>query len=254
MATFNKSNTENGVHYNIDNIDNRNNKDNTLSMNNAFSSPFSGLRADALEQPTKDHVSPGHKAKENDSSPCELAYPTPTLNEDMIQRAVIQLYDNGETAVQRYKLKVGIDLVDGERVEFIASLTKDFRNFKKYIPSESKDTVIKLATAFRSTIKSQTHSYPYLGKFHMNQGRGRNVHSQVEPHTFTAVWFDTEDRGWSGELMIYDWCYKFDLFDTYVTEKQRSSGVKCQDTWANPNYDPRQRPLTWAQKRQQGLK
>ena len=239
-----------GVHYNIDNIDNKKNKDNTLWMSNGFLLPSNGVVTDVTPSPTKDHVSPGQQTKENDSSQCELAQCTPLgLSADDVQRAIIQMYDNGESAAQRYKLKVGIDLVNGERVEFIASLTKDMRNFKKYIPEESKEMIIGLATAFRKDIKQRFHTYPYLGKFHMNQGRGRHVHSQVEPHTFVAVWYDAEEKGWCGELMIYDWTHRFDLFDDYVTEKQKKTGLKCQDTYINPKHDKTERPLTWAQQR-----
>lgn len=241
-----------GVGYNIDNIDNKENKDNTLSMTNGFLHPSAGVVTGVTPKPTRDHDSPGQQAKENDSSQCELALPTPPiLSGEDIRRASIQMYDNGENAVQRYKIKVGIDLVDGERVEFIASLTKDMRNFKKYIPESCRDTIIHVATAFRRDIKDRFHTYPYLGKFHMNQGRGRHVHSQVEPNTFVAIWYDTEEKGWCGELMIYDWTHRFDLFDEYLTEKQKKSGVKCQDTYTNPNHDQRTRPLTWAEQRQQ---
>jgi hypothetical protein len=238
-----------GVGYNIDNVVNKENKENTLSMNNAFLTPFSGVVTGVTPKPNRSHDSPGQKAKENDSSPCELTEPTPALSQEEIQRANIQMYDNGENSPQRYKIKVGIDLVDGDRVEFIASLTKDFRNFKKYIPEQCKQTIISLATAFRKDIKSKYQSYPYLGKFHMNQGRGRHVHSQIEPNTFVAIWYDTEDRGWCGELMIHDWTHRFDLFDEYVTDKQKKTGLKCQDNWHNPQHDKRERPLTWAQQR-----
>lgn len=244
-----------GVHYNIDNVVNKENKDNTLSMTNGFPSPFSGVVTDVTPTPTQEYLASGHKAAENASSQCDSAYCTPSVTEsllcqDHVQRAMVQLYDNGEHARQRYKLKIGIDLVDGSRVEFIASLTKDFRNFKKYIPESCRAGITNIATEFRRKIRAEFNTYPYLGKLHMNQGRGKNVHSQIEPNTFTAVWYDSEEKGWCGEFMIYDWCHRFDLFDTYVTEKQKKTGLKCQDTYVNPQHDLRPRPKTWAQQRQ----
>ena len=241
-----------GVGYNIDNIDKEDNKENTLSMINGLIPPSAGVVTCVTPKPIRDHDSPGQQAKENDSSQCELVYPTPpALTGDDIRRASIQMYDNGEDAVQRYKIKVSIDLVDGERVEFIASLTKDMRNFKKYIPEQCRDMIIRAATMFRKDTKAKFNTYPYLGKFHLNQGRGRHVHSQTEPNTFVAVWYDTEEKGWCGELMIYDWTHRFDLFDEYLTEKQKKAGVKCQDIYTNPQHDQRIRPLTWAEQRQQ---
>ena len=239
----------NGVHYNIDNKDNKENKDNTLSTNNGFSSPFTGVVAYATPDSHRSHLSSGQSGVENDSSLVEITQPTPLLTEDMIKRASIQMFDNGETSAQRYKIKIGIDLIDGERVEFIASLTKDMRNFKKYIPEQSRDMIINLANAFRKDTKQRLNTYPYLGKFHMNQGRGRHIHSQIEPNTFVALWYDTEEKGWCGELMIYDWMHRFDLFDEYVTDRQKKSGLKCQDIWTNPTHDIKERPKTWAELR-----
>jgi hypothetical protein len=242
-----------GVDYNIDNKENKENEYNILSRNNGFFAPLNGIATDVAEQPHRDHNASGQKGEENDSSRLGITQPTPVLNPDEIVRASIQFYDNGEKAPQRYKIKVSIDLLDESRAEFIASLTKDMRNFKKYIPENCRTMITHLATAFRKDIKQQHNTYPYLGKFHLNQGRGHHVHSQVEPNTFVAIWFDPIEKGWAGELMIYDWTYRFDLFDDYVTEKQKKSGVKCQDIWINPKHDKRQRPLTWAEQRAQRL-
>lgn len=241
-----------GVHYNIDNIDNRNNKENIEQMSNGFLTSSIGVVTDVTPSHEADHLSSGQK-EEGALPSIGIIQPTPLCEND-VKRALTQLFDNGETSSQRYKLKVGIDLVNGERVEFIASLTKDMRNFKKYIPEDSRELILKIANEYRKSIKAKHQTYPYLGKFHMNMGRGRNIHSQVEPNTIAIVWYNAEERGWSGALMIYDWVYEFDLFDDYVNEKQKKTGLKCQDIWKNPKHDNTERPLTWAQLRAQKQK
>jgi hypothetical protein len=237
-----------GVDYNIDNIENKKNIKNIEHEANGFLSPSVGVVSYATPIDDRSDLSSGQTAKRDSMSQVCIPQPTP-LCEDQIIRSRLQMYDNGEGSSQRYKLKCTIDLVDGSRAEFIASLTKDMRNFKKYIPEEGKDLVLEVATQYRRHIKKTHSTYPYMGKFHLNQGRGRHIHSQIEPNTVAIIWFNPEDKGWSGALMIYDWSYEFDLFDTYVTEKQKQSGLKCQDIWKNPKYDKTERPLTWAEQR-----
>jgi hypothetical protein len=169
------------------------------------------------------------------------------LDATQIDRALIQLFDNGETARQRYKLKTRINLHDkSDNPEFIAPMTKDFRNFKRYIPAEGREAVLEYATEIRKKIKAQFGSYPYIGKFHLNNGSGASI--QVEPNTLAAVWYNAEEGGWSGVLMIQDWIYHFDLFKDYLTDKQKIIGVKAQTLYINPEHDKRVRPLTWAQR------
>jgi hypothetical protein len=177
-----------------------------------------------------------------------------TLNESMIERAPIQLWDNGESAFRRYKLKVRLNLVDDkENPEFIASLTKDFRNFKKYIPAECKDHIVEKAGEIRKAIKAKHGSFPYIGKFHLStsyvDGKRSKAQNQIEPWTFAAVWWDPEERGWSGVLCIHDWVYEFDLFEDNLTVKQKSAGCKAATLYINPQHDKRVRPKTWAQRR-----
>lgn len=179
------------------------------------------------------------------------AEPESVLNADMIARAMLQLFDNGEKAFQRYKFKIRLNLVDNTNPEFIASLTKDFRNFKKYIPEPGRDDIIALAGAIRKKIKSQFGNYPYIGKFHLNQGyKGGKTRNciQTEPNTFVAVWWDSEEHGWCGMIVLHDWSHEFDLFDTNISAKQRAAGVKASVLYINPTHDKRERPLTYAEK------
>lgn len=177
----------------------------------------------------------------------------PILTQDMIERAPIQFWDNGEKSFQRYKLKVRLNLHnDKSNPEFIASLTKDIRNFRKYIPGEYRDELVAAAKQLRKTIKARYGVLPYLGKFHLNQGQTGKAHktsNQVEPNTMCAVWYDEEDHGWSGMLMIHDWTYQFDLFDNNATKKQKEAGLKASTLFINPKYDTRVRPKTWAEQR-----
>lgn len=177
--------------------------------------------------------------------------PTPTLTESMVERAVIQLFDNGAGQYQRYKLKIRLNLVnDKSNPEFIASLTQDMRNFKKYIPEQGRSDVIDIARQLRQSIKETFGVYPWIGKFHFNNGfqPGRSA-IQIEPMTFAGLWFNQHYQGWSGMIQIYEWAYKFDLFDNNITARQRQAGVVAQSFFANPTHSKIERPKTWAEQR-----
>lgn len=238
-----------GVHYNnIDNKENKENKENICEMNNSFSPSIAGREADASPKSIVSLSSSGQETGLDEVSGYGTSQPTP-LDDEQIKRALVQLFDNGEDVAQRYKIKVKLNLVDDEDPEFIASMTRDYRNFKKYIPSEGKDQVLEFAKEMRSAIKSKYGTYPYLGKFHLNQGQGRHIHSQVEPFTAAAIWYDQENKGWSGAVMLYDWIHQFDLTAEYLTDKQKKMRIRGQDLYVNPKHDNRQRPLTWAEQR-----
>jgi hypothetical protein len=177
----------------------------------------------------------------------------PTLNRGMIERAIITFFDNGESANQRYKIAVRINLKDeplDESPEFIAPLTKDGRSFRRYTAPGTRDDLIDFHNEMRQYVKQQgVENKPYFGKFHLNNkdwGKGKSK-IQVEPYSYACVWYDGE--GWSGVIKVYDFLLPFDLFNTNVTEKQTKMGVKSTYLWQNPKYEKTTRPLTWAQKR-----
>ena len=175
-----------------------------------------------------------------------------TLTEDMIERAPIQFWDNGEGSFRRYKLKVRLNIVDDdENPEFIASLTKEMRDFRKYIPEECRDQIMKKAKHIRGQVKDKYGVYPYLGKFHLANtwNKGQRQANQIEPWTLAAVWWDQEEKGWSGLVWIHDWAYEFDLFEDNLTAKQKTAGCKAATLYINPKHDKRVRPKTWAQRR-----
>ena len=239
-----------GVHYyNEDNKENKDNEDNYSEHENRFrpiSFGLASLSAPPSSSPCSDAVA--LPQEEEDLSSSE---PRP-LDSDQVERFIIQLFDNGPDAFQRYKLKIRLNLVDKENPEFIASLTKDIRNFKKYIPEPYRNEIIQMAQEERQRIKKQFGIYPYLGKFHLNVGAAKGkkkVCNQIEPDTFAVVWWDDENKGWSGIFKIQNFAREFDLFTDYLTPKQKLQGVKAQDNWTNPKYDKTVRPKTWAEKR-----
>lgn len=232
--------------YNKDNLDNENNYS---EQENGFLPVSVGVAADAAQsQRLEDLGLRGQKEGEEDLSSNE----TLPLDADQVKRYIVQLFDNGEDAVQRHKLKIRLNLTDGTNPEFIASLTKDIRNFKKYVPEPNRQEIIEMAQQERLRIKKEYGVYPYLGKFHLNTGPGpkrRNVSHQIEPDTLAVVWWDDDVKGWSGIFKIQNFAQEFDLFTEYLTDRQRSMGVRAQDVWTNPKHDTKVRPLTWAEKR-----
>jgi len=250
----NSLNLKKGVGYY--NIDNRENKDKKENIANRFSLISSGIEADAsLERPLSGPLeSPLDLAKGEGALPCMFpgaTGPTP-LDADQIRSCIFQLFDNGEESVQRYKYKLRLNLIDGTNPEFIASLTKDLRNFKKHIPGDNRQQIIDVAMAERKRIKQLTGNWPYIGKLHLNPGYDNHRKTiQIEPDTLVVIWWDPEERGWSGAVKLQNWVHEFDLFEQYITPKQRTQGVRAQDNWQNPKYDKRQRPKTWAEQRAQ---
>lgn len=182
----------------------------------------------------------------------ELA-PTPTLTKSMVERAVITFFDNGDTAKQRYKIAIRLNLKNEDHKdspEFIAPLTKDGRSFRRYTAPGTRDDLLDFHNEMRQYVKDLgVDNKPYFGKFHLNQSNWGNGLSkiQVEPYSYACVWYDGE--GWSGVAKVYDFLLPFDLFNTNVTEKQTKMGVKSTYLWQNPRYEKNQRPLTWAQRR-----
>lgn len=250
IVEYIRKNATTGVgYYNKDNKDKEDKKDKILGRNNPFLTSSSGLEATPLKVNSCSMLS-SSEGQQGEEEPLDSGALGSEIEEMKIlsdmKTAIIQLYDNGEQSKQRYKLKTRINLKDGENPEFIANLTKDLRNFKKYIPEEGKTEVLEFATHFRKEIKTQFGSYPYLGKFHFNTG-GQGSRT-IEPNTVVAVWYDSDNKGWSGALMIYDWILKFDLFNEYLSDKQKQAGVKCQTTWTHPDHQ-KARPKTWAQQR-----
>jgi hypothetical protein len=232
--------------YNLDNKENLDNENNYCpSDDNSFHIQSLGIASYEALSP----LDFSQTAETKSLSLLEATAPTP-LSADQIKSCVYQLFDNGEQALQRYKFKIRFNLTDGTNPEFIASLTKDFRNFKKYIPESYREQTIDMVKQIRTEVKQAFGHYPYCGKLHFKTNiKTKGATNQIEPNTFVIVWWNPEDKGWSGYIKFQNWTKEFDLFEQYLTAKQRAMGVKCQDNWQNPKYDKKVRPLTWAEQR-----
>jgi hypothetical protein len=157
----------------------------------------------------------------------------------MVKGCLIQLFDN-QDSLQRYKLKIKFNLIDGTNPEFIASLTQDRRNFLKYIPEDGKEEVIAFTDSAREQLR-QNSIKPYIGKLHLfdpNHRYDKSMRSEIQPWTSAVVWYNPyEDfKGWSTLIKFQDWVMEFDLFEEYLTPKQKSTGVIGQTTWINPKH------------------
>lgn len=199
------------------------------------------------------------KEKESPDSTLELIQ-APTSSNDLIKpthikRAMIQYYQNENgTRAQKHKLKVRLncDFGDGaENIEFIAALTQDLGNFKKYHPEESRDFIQEWVDDSRKKIKANLEVKPHLGKFHNNSGwkkTGQQV-NQIEPWTACLLWYNKATRKYNCLVRIYAWEELFELDTESMTDKQIKTNMKSQKLWYNPEHLNLVRPKTWAQKR-----
>jgi hypothetical protein len=96
---------------------------------------------------------------------------------------------------------------------------------------------------------------PQQGKFHLNGGRkNKKTIIQVEPECYGAIVYNSEINEYVVYLKLYDlWIMQETLSSDYLTDNQKKTNVRGQRLWINPKFDTRVRPLTWAEKRKQGL-
>lgn len=262
MKNETASSPEQVVHYYniLYKLDNRDNKENILGnestslpdRDNIFPSDRSGLSPKGENIPASPCSQPGEVICSGVGN-TEMVNPDEgDLCDDQIKRAIIQFFDNGEDVPQRYKLKVRLNLTDDDNPEFIATLTKDWPNFKKYIPLECREAIIEQAKTFKAGIKQMYNTTPWMGKFHLNQGRKPGVDrvfTQIEPYTLAFVWYDNINSQWKYSLQIQNWYKDGDFSQAHMTPAQTKIGVKGQDLYINPKYETRQRPKTWAELR-----
>lgn len=182
--------------------------------------------------------------------------PPKHITEDHIKRAVVQFYHNqGESKTQERKLKIRLNCDFGsgkeENVDFIATLTNDLSNFKRYHPPESQEYIHAWTMSSRKQIKDKFDVKAYMGKFHDNAGwqQGKARTNQIEPWTACLLWYNKNTRTYFCLIRIYDWEGLFELTDENINEKQKKTNLKAQKLWYNPKHLNIQRPKTWAQKR-----
>lgn len=183
-----------------------------------------------------------------------IAYPTPhdLITHEQVERAFVQLYKNDEG----YKLKTRLNLIiDNKResADFIAALTQDRRNFKKYLPEHGQDWFIEWSDTWIKEIKNMLGVKAYRGKFHCSQTwiPGRRCLTQIEPWSQCVVWFNPEIKQWCYAINIYEFQITGTMMDYNITPRQRQTNLHRQDVWVNADYDQRQRPKTWAEQRGQ---
>lgn len=200
----------------------------------------------------------GQEEAEPDFSHHEYQAPTSPpelIASKHIKRAIIQYYQNeGANQLQKHKLKIRLncDFGDGEEsVEFIAALTQDLGNFKKYHPEDSREYIQSWVDDTRKLVKNNYEVKAHLGKFHNNSG-WNHKHAQVnqiEPWTGCVVWYNRQTRSYWCAVKVYAWEEIFELGTDTLSDKQIKVNVKAQKLWYNPEHLNLVRPKTWAQKR-----
>lgn len=170
-----------------------------------------------------------------------------------VKRALIQLFCNDDGT---RKLKVRVNLTDGENADFIAPLQK-YSNLTSYLrhTGEYKNTAREWFTSIRKYCKNTYGIKPQTGKFHLvtHKYTAQQKSIQVEPDCYGSIVYEREERIYFGFVKLYDLMLsEIDLFDGNLTPKQRSTGVRGQYLWINPRYDDRVRNKTFAQQRKEG--
>jgi hypothetical protein len=222
----------NGVeYYNIDNKSIR--KDNEENIVNTFS---------LLASTSSNKNSSQEEAKPEGQVVAQA--PTPP-SMDTVLRMVSQIFYN-TNSTQKHKLKVRLNHTDKTNTEWIATMNKDARIFRRH-------TDLELARGWIQATKrkfSQELGYktPYYGKFHLHKDHNGVVPGiQKEPNCYASMAYNTEDESWYVMLAIYDFIATVE-YDYNFSKQQKAQGVRAQTVWTNPkNYRGGQ---TWAQRNQ----
>lgn len=236
-----------GVEYNIK-ITKRKHKDNIIPMNFSFLS---------LSEVSTSENAPSSLIEESHSGEAQpqgisgaIAHSTPhdLITQDHVRRAFFQLYKNQN----RFKLKIRLNLaIDGQEhtVDFIAPLTTDRRNFKKYSPEECGEWFTEWSDCQYKSVRDQLGVKAYRGKFHLAQHYkpGQRTLNQVEPWCQCIVWFDPALRTWWYITNVYSFQQTGEMSEQGITIQQKKGNLHSQNIWTNPKHDTRIRPLTWAQ-------
>lgn len=244
-ATSSGNTLTEGVEYNIK-ITKRKQKDNIIEMN-SYSTPTG-----AIALPGEVDQGPLVAALPQENVLCAKAHSTPPptnlITEDLVVKCYTQLFRNDE---RNYKLKVRLNLTDDTDADFIAKLTQDRRNFRKYLPEGCEDWFVEWSDCQWRSVKEQLDTKAYRGKFHQAQAyqQGRKVLTQVEPWCQCVVWFNPELRQWQSVINLYEFSIFQTLSTDTITKAQQRNNLHCQDIWLNAKYDQRIRPKTWAEQR-----
>jgi len=247
MVKQSESMPNRGVEYNIK-ITKRKHKDNIIERN----SFLVGDEADASSGISDPSVlGRSDRTKSSEVISCGYPHSTPPsdlIKEEQVKTAMLQLFKNGES---NYKLKLRLNLTDNTDVDFIAKLTTDRRNFRKYLPEGCEEWFVGWSDTQARAIKQQYGVRCYRGKFHLAQPfqRGKKVLTQIEPWSQCVVWYDPENKIWMTIIQTYEFALCRELSDLGINLNQSRNNLHRQDIWRNPRFDIRQRPRTWAETR-----
>ena len=174
----------------------------------------------------------------------EIQAPTPPSDLTVV-RMITQLFYN-DNSTQKHKLKVRLNHTDKTNTEWIATLNKDARVFRKHNDLELARGWISRTRQVFST--EQGYKQPYLGKFHCHKdARGPVPGNLKEPGCFASVAYNTHDESWYAMIAIYDWIGIYE-YDYNYTKKQKQQGVKAQLVYTNPKLYAQRGGETWAQR------
>jgi hypothetical protein len=239
-----EENTQGVGNYNILSITEIINDNILVKRDNLFESSCSGPAANAAEEP-RVFTNLGV------SGVVELEGPTPqdVVTQDLIKmddvtHAPIQLYCNDST--QKYKLKIQLNCVDGNKFEFIANMTNDRRNFCKYLPEASREW-FKIWTDDYAAAMRQQDVKIYRGKFHLNVPfvAGKKQKTQIEDYCAAVMWYDRDLQAWCGVVSLYEFVTQFILDKGNITIKQAKANLLAQTMYQSRRYkESVQRPKT----------
>lgn len=168
--------------------------------------------------------------------------PTPP-SEETVAKMITQIFYN-TNSTQKNKLKVRLNHTDKTNSEWIATMSKDARVFRKHNDLELARGWIKHT---RATFAQELgYKAPYFGKFHCHKDANGLVPGiQKEPKCFASMAYNTEDGSWYAIIAIYDWIGVYE-YDYNFSAKQKAQGVKAQLVYTNPKIYAQSNSQTWA--------
>ena len=225
-------------YYNIDNESITNDNEENI-VHNIFR-----LGSEAVA--SSDSFSSQEVAKPGALATAQAPTPEPPANSN-VRRMITQIFHN-DNSTQRHKIKVRLNHVDNTNTEWIATMNRDARVFRKHTDLELARGWIKMTRQqFSAELGFKT---AYLGKFHLHRDQQGVVPGiQKEPGCYASMAYNTEDQSWYACIAIYDFIGTFE-YDYNYTKRQRAQGVKAQLVWTNPEIYAQTAPQTWAQRNQ----
>jgi hypothetical protein len=211
----------NGVdYYNIDNKHiTKDNLENIVELDSSFES---GGYA-SLNYSTQGEAEPNAQVK--------IQAPTPP-SEDTVLRMVTQIFYN-EKANQKHKIKVRLNHTDNTSTEWIATMNKDARIFRRHNDLQLARGWIEATR--REFTQEQGYKKPYYGKFHCHKDNTGTVLPgiQKEPECFASMAYNTVDESWYAMIAIYGWGGVYE-YDYNFNQRQKEQGVRAQLVYTNP--------------------